>query len=65
MNTVSFPDSFASAASSGLVSLGTADYLVIAVYFAFVLGIGFYLKHFANTGEEFFPAVTPPAAPQN
>jgi SSS family solute:Na+ symporter len=46
----------ADAAPSGLVSLGVVDYLVIAVYFAFVLGIGFYLKHFANTGEEFFLA---------
>jgi SSS family solute:Na+ symporter len=50
------PHLFADATSSGLVSLGTVDYLVIAVYFAFVLGIGFYLKHFANTGEEFFLA---------
>ncbi len=47
---------FADATPSGLVSLGTVDYLVIGVYFAFVLGIGFYLKHFANTGEEFFLA---------
>ena len=50
------PSFFADAAPSGLVSLGTIDYLVIAIYFAFVLGIGFYLKHFANTGEEFFLA---------
>jgi SSS family solute:Na+ symporter len=47
---------FASVAPSGLVSLGTVDYLIIGIYFAFVLGIGFYLKHFANTGEEFFLA---------
>src|SRR5476651_1359356 len=53
---LSAPSFFAEAASSGLVSLGTVDYLVIAVYFAFVLGIGFYLKHFANTGEGFFLA---------
>jgi SSS family solute:Na+ symporter len=39
-----------------LVTLGTIDYLVIGIYFAFVLGIGFYLKHFANTGEAFFLA---------
>jgi SSS family solute:Na+ symporter len=39
-----------------LVTLGTVDYLIIAIYFAFVLGIGFYLKHFANTGEAFFMA---------
>ena len=51
-----FPHLFADAASSGLVSLGTIDYLIIGIYFAFVLGIGFYLKHYANTGEEFFMA---------
>src|SRR5258706_16079316 len=52
-----FPSIFADAVSSGnLVSLGTVDYLVIAIYFAFVLGIGFSLKHFADTGEEFFLA---------
>jgi solute:Na+ symporter, SSS family len=56
MIAVSLPPLFAAAAPSGLVSLGTVDYLVIAVYFAFVLGIGFYLKHFANTGAEFFLA---------
>ncbi len=43
-------------APSRLVSLGTIDILVIAVYFAFVLGIGFYLKRFAKTGEDFFMA---------
>ena len=53
---ISFHALFADATSSGLVSLGTVDYLVIGVYFAFVLGIGFYLKHFADTGEEFFLA---------
>jgi len=42
--------------STGLVSLGTVDYLIIFIYFGFVLGIGFYLKHFSNTGEEFFLA---------
>ena len=41
---------------ASLVNLGTADFLVIGVYFIFVLGIGFYLKHFADTGEEFFLA---------
>src|SRR5476649_2485076 len=53
---LSAPSFFAEVASSGLVSLGTIDYLVIGIYFAFVLGIGFYLKHFADTGEEFFLA---------
>ena len=46
----------ADAASTPLVSLGTVDYLIIGIYFAFVLGIGIYLKHFANTGESFFMA---------
>jgi SSS family solute:Na+ symporter len=47
---------FADVAPTHLISLGLVDYTIIGVYFAFVLGIGFYLKHFANTGEEFFMA---------
>src|SRR5579859_6608345 len=42
--------------SSQLLSLGPADILVIAAYFAMVLGIGFYLKRFTTTGEDFFLA---------
>src|SRR5471030_708468 len=53
---MSFAFLFADTAPVRLVSLGAVDYLVIAIYFAFVLGIGFYLKHFANTGEGFFLA---------
>src|SRR5471030_931350 len=53
---MSFALLFADAVPTHLVSLGIVDYLVIAIYFAFVLGIGFYLKHFANTGEGFFLA---------
>ncbi|WP_027415912.1 sodium:solute symporter family protein [Aneurinibacillus terranovensis] len=30
------------------------DYLIIAIYFIFVIGIGFLLKNQANTGEDFF-----------
>jgi SSS family solute:Na+ symporter len=41
---------------ASVVTLGTVDLLVIGIYFVFVLGIGFYLKHFANTGEGFFLA---------
>jgi len=44
---------FVDVVSSHLVTLGIGDYLVIDVYFVFVLGIGYYLKLFANTGEEF------------
>jgi SSS family solute:Na+ symporter len=39
-----------------LLSLSTVDLIVIALYFLMCLGIGFYLKRFANTGEEFFLA---------
>src|SRR4051794_22230579 len=39
-----------------LLSLGTADMLVIGAYFVMVLGIGFYLKRFTTTGEDFFLA---------
>lgn len=42
--------------STQLLSLGTADILVIGAYFAMVLGIGFYLKRFTTTGEDFFLA---------
>jgi solute:Na+ symporter, SSS family len=39
-----------------LVSLGAVDIVVIALYFLMVLGIGYYLKNFTKTGEEFFMA---------
>ena len=29
---------------------------IVAIYFVVVLGIGFYLKRFASTGEDFFMA---------
>jgi SSS family solute:Na+ symporter len=41
---------------SSLLSLGWVDSLIIAVYFAFVLGIGYYLLRFTKTGEDFFMA---------
>ncbi len=44
------------AAPAKLLSLGTVDLLVIALYFVMCLGIGLYLKRFTNTGEEFFLA---------
>src|SRR5882724_936569 len=43
-------------APTTLVHLSAVDLGIIAFYFALVLGIGFYLKRFANTGEEFFLA---------
>src|SRR5512143_1421600 len=41
---------------SRLVTLGAVDLIIIAVYFGLVIGIGFYLKKFATTGEGFFMA---------
>ena len=32
------------------------DWAIIVIYFVVVLGIGFYLKKFASTGEDFFMA---------
>lgn len=39
-----------------LISLSFPDLLIISVYFVMVLGIGFYLKRFANTSSDFFLA---------
>jgi len=43
-------------ATDRLVHLSGVDLVIIAIYFVLVLGIGFYLKRFANTGEDFFLA---------
>jgi len=42
--------------SEKLLSLSTVDLLVIVLYFVMVLGIGFYLKRYTKTGEDFFLA---------
>jgi len=42
--------------ASRLVRLSTVDLVIIVFYFALVLTIGFYLKRFATTGEDFFMA---------
>jgi SSS family solute:Na+ symporter len=39
-----------------LVHLSGVDILIVALYFATVIGIGFYLKRYTNTGEDFFLA---------
>ena len=39
-----------------LVKLAPVDLAIIIIYFALVLVIGFYLKRFATTGEDFFMA---------
>src|ERR1700716_3397274 len=46
----------ASTASTTLVHLSAGYLGIIAFYFALVLGIGFYLKRFAKSGEDFFLA---------
>lgn len=38
------------------LSLTFLDWLIIAVYFIFVVGIGYYLKRFMGTKEDFFEA---------
>src|SRR5436189_1465826 len=43
-------------APSTLVHLSRVDLAIIAIYFALVLAIGFCLKRFAKTGEDFFLA---------
>jgi SSS family solute:Na+ symporter len=42
--------------STQLVHLSAVDLAIVAIYFLLVLAIGFYLKRFANTGEDFFLA---------
>ena len=41
---------------SRLLSLSPVDLAIIAIYFVAVLGIGFYLRRYASTGEDFFLA---------
>ncbi len=36
------------------IHLGTVDYIILIVYFAFVLGIGFILRRFTKSSEDFF-----------
>ncbi len=39
-----------------LISLAPSDILIIVLYFVMVLGIGIYLKRYANTSNDFFMA---------
>jgi SSS family solute:Na+ symporter len=50
------PAVFLQSASARLLSLSTVDLIVVVLYFAAVIGIGFYLKRFTKTGEDFFLA---------
>ncbi|HOH08069.1 MAG TPA: sodium/solute symporter, partial [bacterium] len=42
--------------SASMLHLRPVDLLIIIIYFFFVLAIGFYLKKFASTGDDFFMA---------
>ena len=42
--------------TSSLAHLSSLDIAIIAIYFAIVIWIGFYLKGQSNTSEEFFMA---------
>ncbi len=44
------------ASTSSLVSLNWIDSVIIAIYFIFVLGIGYYLLKYTKTGDDFFLA---------
>ncbi len=44
------------AAGQRLIFLHPVDLLIVGIYFAMVLGIGFYLKRYAKSGEGFFLA---------
>ena len=46
----------AAAVPERLLSLTPIDMSIIVIYFVFCLGIGFYLKKYASTGEDFFMA---------
>ncbi len=38
------------------IGLSFVDWLIIAIYFAFVIGIGFYLRRYTKTADDFFLA---------
>ena len=44
------------ASRSRLLTLSPLDFVIVAIYFVTVIGIGVYLKKFASTGEDFFMA---------
>ncbi len=55
---MTFPAAFSLwlAAPARLLSMGPVDVAIVVLYFALVLAIGFYLKKYASTGEDFFMA---------
>src|SRR3954468_5593300 len=50
------PSLFLQTSTSSLLSLSPVDLAIIVLYFIAVLGIGFYLKKFTKTGDDFFLA---------
>src|SRR5579863_10587074 len=46
----------ASPDNSRMMSLHSVDYAIIVIYFVMVIGIGFYLKKYTQSGEDFFLA---------
>ncbi|HEY0786114.1 MAG TPA: sodium:solute symporter family protein [Acidobacteriaceae bacterium] len=54
--SLGFLQSTAAQTKTTLASLSGVDILIIAVYFAIVIFIGFYLRGASNTSEEFFMA---------
>src|SRR5208337_5517284 len=43
-------------AAQRIIFLHPVDLVIVGIYFAMVLGIGFYLKRYAKSGEGFFLA---------
>lgn len=56
MNAVLLAATDALGQSERLLPVGPIDWLIIVIYFLVVLAIGFYLKRFTATGEDFFLA---------
>ncbi len=46
--------SIAGSAESILLKLATADYLILGIYFAFVIGIGWVLRRYQKTSADYF-----------
>jgi SSS family solute:Na+ symporter len=58
ITSLALPALFLDAAGSAarIMSLHAVDFAIIVIYFAMVLGIGFYLKKYTKSGEDFFLA---------
>jgi SSS family solute:Na+ symporter len=56
VNNIGIQLSIILSVKNSIVSLDWVDSIIIAIYFIFVLGIGYYLLKFTKTGEDFFLA---------